>query len=402
MLKCTIISETNYSSTGPAVPAKLKKYKKIPVYVVEDHHHVVPFIHRNIGSKHLPLEGITLIHFDSHPDMLIPKDMPAETVYDKEELQDTLSIENWIMPAVYAGHFKNLIWVKPPWANQIKDQSSQFIIGKLKEKGTIRLDCKENYFVSECLYANHCEMENTREAVLDVITLGKRIDGELDDIKATRKLIDKYKDHIVLDVDLDFFSTRNPFRNIYDKANLYDRLKTLYYFDPLSFGESISVSDIAEKRRLYVETLERIFNHLEQTRGLPEAEKDFERYNQIVELKIAMESCYEDQDIDWKLVHDAGCTCDDSELPHHVSTEEELEVMFSCFETFVGLMMKCPVIVTISRSTEDDYTPFEQVEKIQDRVVSILKSRFDCDDPVLQYLDNSDNEEDKKGSNNSC
>lgn len=392
-MKCSIISEINYSSTGTGGTSTLKKHKKIPVYVVEDHHHVLPFIYRNIGSKHLPLEGITLIHFDSHPDMLIPKDMPAETVYEKDELLETISIENWIMPAVYAGHFKNLVWVKPPWANQMKDQSSDFTIGKLKEKGTIRLECQENYFVSECLYANANEMENTRKVSLHVVTLGKRIDDQTDDIKALRNIIDKHKYPIILDVDLDFFSTRNPFKNIYERANLYERLKKLYHYDPSSYADAKSIVEIAEKRRVYVESLEKIFHHLESTRTLPEAEKDFENYDKIEELKIIMEENYQDKDIDWHLVHDAGCTCDDSELPHHVSSEEELEVLFDSFETFVELMKKNPVIVTVSRSTEDDYTPFEQVEKIQDRVISILKNRFDCDEPLLQYLDDTETED---------
>lgn len=345
-----------------------------------------------MGSKHLPLEGVTLIHFDSHPDMLIPKEMPAETVFQKDELFETISIENWIMPAVYAGHFKNLIWVKPPWANQIEDQSTQFTIGKLKDQGTIRLECKENYFVSECLYANAEEMENTKEAALDVVTLGKRIYNEIDDMKAIRTTIDKYKHYIVLDIDLDFFSTRNPFKNIYDKANLYERLKKIYHFDPSCYGDSKSIAEISEQRRTYIESLERVFNHLELTRSLPEEEKSFKYYDQIVELKTVMQANYEDGDIDWKLVHDAGCTCDDSELPHHVSSEEELASMFNSFESFIELMTKEPTIITISRSTEDDYTPFEQVETIQDKVISIVKNRFNCDDPVLHYLDDTDNE----------
>nr|CAD7442966.1 unnamed protein product [Timema bartmani] len=47
---------------------------------------VLPFIYRCMGSKHLPLEGNTIIHLDSHPDMLIPREMAADTVWDKHEL----------------------------------------------------------------------------------------------------------------------------------------------------------------------------------------------------------------------------------------------------------------------------------------------------------------------------
>ncbi|KYN17359.1 putative ATP-dependent RNA helicase DDX20 [Trachymyrmex cornetzi] len=99
---------------------------------------VLPFIYRCMGSKHLPFEGNTFVHLDSHPDMLIPKEMPADTVWDKNQLFSEISIENWILPAAYAGHLKNLIWVKPPWANQMTDSVLTFLIGKQKETGLIR------------------------------------------------------------------------------------------------------------------------------------------------------------------------------------------------------------------------------------------------------------------------
>lgn len=43
-----------------------------------------------------------------------------------------------MFPAAYAGHFSNIIWVKPPWANQMVDGVKNFLIGKHKESGKIR------------------------------------------------------------------------------------------------------------------------------------------------------------------------------------------------------------------------------------------------------------------------
>lgn len=125
-----------------AVPAKIssfRKYKELPIIVVENHHEVIPFIYKAIGSKHLPLEGNLLIHLDSHPDMLIPFDMDAQTVFDKEDLFSHLSIENWIMPAAYAGHFSKLVWVRPPWAKQMKEGLHSFKIGRDRSNNHIRV-----------------------------------------------------------------------------------------------------------------------------------------------------------------------------------------------------------------------------------------------------------------------
>lgn len=48
----------------------------VPVAVVEDHDEALVCIYRAIGSKRLPLNGTTLIHFDAHPDLLSP-DLPV-------------------------------------------------------------------------------------------------------------------------------------------------------------------------------------------------------------------------------------------------------------------------------------------------------------------------------------
>jgi hypothetical protein len=47
-----------------------------------------------------------------------------------------------------------------------------------------------------------------------------------------RRYVLRKGDPFILDIDLDFFSTRNPFRGLYENANLYSRLRELYNFQP--------------------------------------------------------------------------------------------------------------------------------------------------------------------------
>ncbi|NXR06701.1 CE022 protein, partial [Semnornis frantzii] len=149
----------------------LRTYPVLPVWVVEDHQDVLPFIYRAIGSKHLPASNISFVHLDSHPDLLIPVNMPADTVFDKEALFSELSIENWIMPAVYAGHISQVLWLHPPWAQQISEGKHQFLIGKDVSTTTIRVTGTDHYFLSDGLYVPADQLENQKPLNLHVILI---------------------------------------------------------------------------------------------------------------------------------------------------------------------------------------------------------------------------------------
>ncbi|KAG7187817.1 hypothetical protein KM043_016854 [Ampulex compressa] len=47
---------------------------------------------------------------------------------------------------------------------------------------------------------------------------------------ALRQYLPEKDTPYILDVDLDFFSTQNPFKNLHERANLYERLAPLYAF----------------------------------------------------------------------------------------------------------------------------------------------------------------------------
>ena len=73
------------------------------VAVVEDHHEVLEHIHAAFKRRSLPFTGVTLVHFDAHPDMLFPPELPADAIWEPQELYDSISIADWVLPLVFAG-----------------------------------------------------------------------------------------------------------------------------------------------------------------------------------------------------------------------------------------------------------------------------------------------------------
>ncbi|XP_058792948.1 UPF0489 protein C5orf22 homolog [Phymastichus coffea] len=373
-----------------------KIFKKTPVYVVESHNEVLPFIYRCIGSKHLPFEGNTFIHLDSHPDMLVPKDMNADTVWKKEELFDEISIENWMLPAAYAGHFSNLVWVKPPWAHQMTDGIRTFFIGKHKESRTIRLTCPEPYFVSEALFCLPEELENTREVTLCVITVGKFITepNQKDDFgsiaSTLRKFLPEKDMPYILDVDLDFFSTKNPFHGMYERVNLYNKLVKLYEFKRPSSHDPEILKEVSAARAAQLEELEGYFLLLDQSRNLDDYDGPVTpRLDAVRDLYNELTREYKDSEIDWLLIHNAGSTIDDTELPYHITSKVDLDRLIEgTFKSFLNALPAPPTIVTIARSCVDEYCPEEDVEQIQAGVLDELRQRIGSEVNVrLVYQD---------------
>jgi len=375
----------------------IKKLKKTTIHIVENHNEVIPFLYRGMGSKYLPLYNNVLIHFDSHPDLLIPNGMPSETVFDKYSLFAALSIENWILPAAYAGHISTIVWLKPPWANQISNGDYTFFIGQESCTNEIRVTCTENYFLSDALFAAESELNNKKEISLIVRTIDAEIDRtHLLDIGNMLLGILENQDIFILDIDLDFFSTRNPFGTMYRNCNLYERLKKLYRFEEPSNKNSIDcIQRSIQRRRSQLSELEDLFKYLDKHNSLDNYLSDhcstfLEDVRNIVD---EVKKNYTDADIDWLLIHDMGCTCDDSGLPDHVNERTEIEKYISLFANLLELLPSSPVFITISRSSEDDYCPLEDVDYIQDLILTRLLHHYTDVNVEHEYLRESEDTE---------
>jgi len=363
----------------------LRPLPDLPVYIEEDHHEVLPHIFKNIGAKHLPLEHNTLLHFDSHPDLLLPADLGPEEAFDKFKLFQKLSIENWILPGVFVGVFRTIVWVCPPWSNQIPPGEYSFQVGRSKETDRLAVSCWESYYLSEGLFLPREQMDNVKTVKLIVVKLGE--DGENQADMEDRLLVVREQiaevDHFILDIDLDFFSTLNPFVTLYSEAGLYDQLRPLYTFScclpaDLEPGERASrAAELGNKRRLQLDQLASIWRHQTEEESLAgycgPGDQLLPRVQAIVDS--VRKHCPRQQ-VDWMLIHDAGCTFDESELPHHISSSSEVSRLLGQTERLLDWLDKPPTIVTVARSSCDDYCPPDQVESIQAGVLNLLRMKY--------------------------
>ncbi|KAM4551086.1 UPF0489 protein C5orf22 homolog isoform 2-T2 [Odontesthes bonariensis] len=397
-----------------------------------------------------------MVHLDSHPDLLIPVNMPADTVFDKEELLSKLSIENWIMPMVYAGHVSCVAWLHPYWAQQIREGEHTMTVGRDSSTTTIRVTSTDSYFLSDGLYVCEDQLENSKPLRLSVVRvnpvkppdrsrtgqntrkdterrLAKRSrrerskDGEAsrshssaatdalqpaedgsskgpnmrdgdddddDDEGSPSYVVERIAsflcetDPYVLDIDLDFFTCKNPFKELYTQEE-FSILKDLYNFrGPRLNADKEELVDCVDRRIHQLEDLEAAFADLleddgEETVTRLASNAGMASLAQLVSSLKSKNPCP-----DYEMVHQAGLTCDSVELPHHISTDEEIDRIISAVQLFLKALPK-PTLVTMSRSSLDEYCPIEQVESVQSRVLAILEGLYGALDLHKDYESNN-------------
>lgn len=402
------------------------------MWIVEDHHDVVSHIYRAIATRHLPMKNIKMVHLDSHPDLLIPVNMCADTVFDKEKLLGELSIENWIMPMVYAGHVSCVAWLHPHWAQQITEGEHRMVVGRDASTTTIRVTSSDNYFLSDGLYVSEEQLENCKPLRLSVVKVnaveppaGEQEEEEEEDdtqprcskrpctardtdageascsactdrlqpagvssltssavsdgeegstsyvVKRISALLCETEPY-VLDIDLDFFSCKNPFKELYSPEE-YDLLKELYSFRGPGPGASEEeLLDCVDRRTHQLEDLEAAFADLLEDDGAETVTRWASNPGMAPVAQLVSMLKTRNLQPDYEMVHQAGLTCDSAELPHHISTNREIETLVSAVQLFLRALPK-PTLVTMSRSSLDEYCPVEQVDLIQNRVLAALQ-----------------------------
>lgn len=292
-----------------------------------------------------------------------------------------------------------MTWIKPKWSNQIPDGDYEIRVGD--SDGFIRCDSYLEYFLGEGTYQVARKLNNTKTIELNVFTLDENALDRIDksrrphifgDIAATAN------EPFILDIDLDFFSTDNPFKAMYAACGTYELLKPIFrgdFFEQSFDGSSTEDELLAftAKRSHYIDCLEKVFQQLEE--NVDVAVITFAECLHPVKEKVLalighIQKANGSSNISWKTYFDAGCTLDSNELPAYISTLEQIAELIILFKQFLLQLADLPSLITISRSSDDDYCPPDQVDHIQKEVLKVIADVYGdkvSEKPILHYND---------------
>ena len=158
------------------------------------------------GEKH------TIVHFDSHPDMDMPRE-PFNTAHVKQAPWDVMhstEIQSFLLAAVWAGLTERIIWVHPPWSLDyfakpadfeilISERDGSFVVGMAEEFQT--------YWRSSRLAKLVPVDEMRRMSKVCKVHFTMVAPGAAQEVVAS---IPK-SEPVILDIDEDYFTTESNF-----------------------------------------------------------------------------------------------------------------------------------------------------------------------------------------------
>lgn len=267
----------------------------------------------------------------------------ASECYQKQLLLESCSIENWIAPMLFMGHIDEVVWVKAEWCDQIASGTYEMMFGDYK--GRVKTSCTLDYFLTDGCFETEDLLSNKKLVKLHVSEMKKDFN----------EIVEKSDKDLILDIDLDFFSTHNPFLGIYPKADTYRKLEKIFHMEKNYTPHDLkSVVKFVKLRNEQMDFFERVFKHLHTTKGSLEKfpNENHQFADQMILIQELVESLivnYNKDEVEWAMLFDAGCTCDDVALPHHETTIEELKILFVNFEASLRTLPKTPTIITICK-----------------------------------------------------
>lgn len=122
-----IITYNEFAEVWVRVPYVLNgsgSMSDLKVFVIEEHTEALEVLSLAARRRLIKIKDCTFVHLDSHPDLSCFENIGPEHIKDRAELCHRLrnsedGISSFILPSLAMGLLDSVIWIKPPWTDQI-------------------------------------------------------------------------------------------------------------------------------------------------------------------------------------------------------------------------------------------------------------------------------------------
>lgn len=217
--------------------------RKTPLFIMEEHHEAFFIWHYAIQQQLMAASGNTLLHVDEHADIGAPRlfqsvdtlGMDLHAIY--RFTFDELSCFEFIIPSLYLGLFKELVWIR----QSAERKSDQLAIVRAPQKSGQFFE-----IAGYNVFNNQPTLPPT--APTDGRCVRYRHQTATDVLPAM--------DNVILDIDLDYFSCEDAV-NLPQKLEVspeeYARFQTdRYHFLRINQGSRIKMQEEDGKYFLYL------------------------------------------------------------------------------------------------------------------------------------------------------
>jgi hypothetical protein len=113
-------------------------------FIIEEHTEALEVLSLGVRRGLIEVGKCSMVHFDSHPDLSCFDNILPEHIRDRTELCHRLrnsedGISSFILPSLSMRLLKDVVWVKPPWTEQIPAGHHRLTFGWTKSDDSVRM-----------------------------------------------------------------------------------------------------------------------------------------------------------------------------------------------------------------------------------------------------------------------
>jgi len=401
------ISTGNTNENAQEIVPPLHFHPEAPVNISYNEYHQQALHHvlENVlhSPNHYRPKGMTLIHFSSHYDLEVPFILHGSYLKSWKKFSSHVSTRAYLMPLVYLGLVKRIVWIRPSWAkSSLQDQRIyKFTIGNVGDSDRLAIDNME--LVKAGLlhtgYTHKSKMEHRKEGELVVIEgeyAAQQAASHPDSLLSGIMRLTPQSD-VVFNLDDSYFSAQNPLLNwLNTEESIHHKDFNIHAAVNVFNPESYCMEKVEDERlkeefslafRAFYRTSERGELSESAFKRLTEAIKPFWCSTQKLDyamqnFKLVIHTVLHDEELskDPELENIVQRLKDLNVYPHHVSSEKQKDSLFGNLETLMGMVLdrihKSPFSTSVVLSLRDHLVPDTDKNVIMNRVHHMMRRLF--------------------------